>query len=439
MTAGIAVRDLVLAETAATRGCRQDATRSSRSRRTRPWISIRSGADRVPRVYFSRANTAWLFLALGACASAPRSPGPAGSPGPGPETYEGKAPASGQGHELFWAGSASWEFHSPEEIVERMQRSRVQFVLVPRGEPFTDMERQRSARALWPQSKREHSFPRVVKGPYGPRVVGTDVPPEIAAIAEQAEPAYQAGRYAEAERHYRRILEIQPGFYPALLEIGSCAYRAGDHRTALARYDAAIAGNPLDCRGHFYKANALVELGRIDEAVQAFARALVLSPRHDQLRQGIEERQGQIHRHLRGDLLLPEVMVREDGPDHATIESVSAAHWLAYGRCKALWMMDAGWRREVTGSPEHRFSTQEEMECLSQLLSVYVEHRDETTVRRDPMLDRLVEIVMAGYGSEFVAFELAARQAPHVTLMLDEAQRQSIQELVLKYVLVPAK
>ena len=368
------------------------------------------------------------LLVLAACASAPR-------PSPPPEAGPVQPVRIGP-------GDAKASVLSPAEIFERIEQSN-HYVLDGHEGPFTDQERNRNARALWPEGMTEIDFPRLKQGgPDGSRVVETESSPEITALFEQAEPDYEAHRYAKAERYYRRILELKPGYYPALLEIGNCAYMAGDFQEAVPRFDAAIRANPLDHRGHFYKADALVELGRTDEAVVEYAWALVLRPRHDLLRQGIEARRHRIHRDLRGDLLLPDVMVRQDGPDTVTIEMpvpVQGGHWLAFGSCKAVWLIDADYRRKKTGSPDHAFSTVEEQECATLLLALYKAQREEKGAPEDPRLELLGEIFQAGYGDEFIIFELGTRRAPHLTLLLDDSARRSLHDYVLRYVLVPAK
>lgn len=89
---------------------------------------------------------------------------------------------------------------------------------------------------------------------------------------------HQAGRLAEAERGYRRVLKAQPNHADAMHLWGVLALQQGNAREAVTRIEKAlrIAGPNGD-----YLANlgsALRKLGRAGEAEQAYRKALALAP-----------------------------------------------------------------------------------------------------------------------------------------------------------------
>ncbi|MEX2435475.1 MAG: tetratricopeptide repeat protein [Balneolaceae bacterium] len=63
------------------------------------------------------------------------------------------------------------------------------------------------------------------------------------------------------------------------------AYRNGDYEQAVELFNSAIEQNPDDARLHFNLGNALAELGRVEEAMEAFNRYKSLSdqPRNEAL------------------------------------------------------------------------------------------------------------------------------------------------------------
>jgi tetratricopeptide (TPR) repeat protein len=122
----------------------------------------------------------------------------------------------------------------------------------------------------------------------------------------------QAGRLAEAERCYRRVLAVAPTDAEALHLLGVIASQSGHYDRAVkligrairenrhnpayygnrgvalqhlkrldeavASYDRAIALDPGLAAAHYNRGNALRDLGRLDEAVASYQRAIALNP-----------------------------------------------------------------------------------------------------------------------------------------------------------------
>jgi len=64
-------------------------------------------------------------------------------------------------------------------------------------------------------------------------------------------------------------------------ELGVKAYNAGKFQTAVNLLTRASAANPYDARIHYYRANALVKLGRHKEAIREYGVAYSLDPGGD--------------------------------------------------------------------------------------------------------------------------------------------------------------
>ncbi len=140
------------------------------------------------------------------------------------------------------------------------------------------------------------------------KATATDVTGVLAAGFEH----HQAGRLAEAEACYRRVLAAQPGNADALHLLGVIAHQAGraslaveliaqaiklnphnpfyfsnlgNAQTALGRFhqalasiDKALALQPADPLAHNNRGNALTELKRYEEALVSYDKALALKP-----------------------------------------------------------------------------------------------------------------------------------------------------------------
>jgi protein O-GlcNAc transferase len=89
---------------------------------------------------------------------------------------------------------------------------------------------------------------------------------------------HQAGRLADAEALYRRILAVQPNHAEALRLLGVIAQQVGRHDLAVGWIRQAIALNPNNPDAHSNLGEACHSLGRMDEAIATFRRAVELKP-----------------------------------------------------------------------------------------------------------------------------------------------------------------
>jgi tRNA (mo5U34)-methyltransferase len=114
-----------------------------------------------------------------------------------------------------------------------------------------------------------------------------DPPPHIAPAAPQPDVAellaaglehHKGGRLAEAEAHYRRILDAVPDRADVLHLLGGLVFQTGRHGAAIELIDRAIECNGNDPSYHCSRGLVLQSLNRLDEAVASYDRALALDP-----------------------------------------------------------------------------------------------------------------------------------------------------------------
>ena len=99
--------------------------------------------------------------------------------------------------------------------------------------------------------------------------------PEAFALAREH---HQAGRLAEAEGLYGRILTVAPNHADCLHLMGVLANQTGRGELAVRLIGEAIARDGSDAAYHSNLGNALHALGRLDEADGSYRRALALKP-----------------------------------------------------------------------------------------------------------------------------------------------------------------
>jgi tetratricopeptide (TPR) repeat protein len=89
-----------------------------------------------------------------------------------------------------------------------------------------------------------------------------------------------ATRSADAERTYKRLLEIAPNHHIALHNLGNLAVKQGDYEGALELYIRAITVKPDYLMAYSHLADALKGLSRFKEAYKHYERVLMLEPQN---------------------------------------------------------------------------------------------------------------------------------------------------------------
>jgi tetratricopeptide (TPR) repeat protein len=97
-----------------------------------------------------------------------------------------------------------------------------------------------------------------------------------AAHALRADILRQLGREDDYIAGLRDALKVDPGYYPARLELGVVLAQRGELVQAQEQLEAVLRQQPLNPRAHFNYATLLTQLGRWQEARRHFARALEL-------------------------------------------------------------------------------------------------------------------------------------------------------------------
>lgn len=90
--------------------------------------------------------------------------------------------------------------------------------------------------------------------------------------------AHRAGRIADAERHYRRVLAVRPEHALAWRHLGALLCQNGRYEEGAASLREHVAFAPESPAGHADLGRALRCLGRLDEAVAEYRLASQLGP-----------------------------------------------------------------------------------------------------------------------------------------------------------------
>ncbi len=321
-----------------------------------------------------------------------------------------------------------------DEIAQRIQAGGARYVEHPLS-ALTDVPEARIAETLWPKREEQLAFPTVLSGAVAVSSMAVDA--RAMEKIQQAEAPLAEGKYDAATALYREALTLCPRCYVALLQLGEVSRLTHRLPDALRYYEDALRLNPLDYRPLYYKGLALLEGEQPKAALEAWTAALALHPRNAVLLELLRRQAQRLRIVVVGDTVLPRAFARRKGEVvELYADTERGRYWLAYARCKALWLGDAEHRKEMTGSERHRFSSAEELECLTALTESYAAaSKADDVFRDDPNVERIARILSEKRGQELILFELAARISPHATLPLARGDRAAIERFISRFVL----
>jgi Flp pilus assembly protein TadD len=107
---------------------------------------------------------------------------------------------------------------------------------------------------------------------------------ELVAQRERAFELCNAGRHAESEALFRRLVEFMPGDPDVLAILGYFSFRRGEAKQAAALLERAIANAPPRADLHFNLALALEAAGNSGAALAQAGAALNIDPAFDPAR-----------------------------------------------------------------------------------------------------------------------------------------------------------
>jgi tetratricopeptide (TPR) repeat protein len=83
---------------------------------------------------------------------------------------------------------------------------------------------------------------------------------------------------ADAMASYQKVLQLDPNYAPAHINLGTLYYNQSDYEQAEAHYRAAIVADSRYALAYFDLGNVLDETQRVEEAIAAYKAALQLAP-----------------------------------------------------------------------------------------------------------------------------------------------------------------
>jgi tetratricopeptide (TPR) repeat protein len=103
---------------------------------------------------------------------------------------------------------------------------------------------------------------------------------DITSLAEKAVQLHRSGKLDDAAAIYHDILALDPHHGAVLHNLGVISAARGDHVSAIARFDEALAANARYLPAHIHRAMSAEALGNVDGAIRGFEQVCHADPGH---------------------------------------------------------------------------------------------------------------------------------------------------------------
>lgn len=168
------------------------------------------------------------------------------------------------------------------------------------------------------------------------------------ALLRSALEHHQAGRLADAERLYGRVLEAEPGNLDALNLRGVLAQHMGQSDVAESFMRRALAVDPRFADAHYNLGIALKEQGRLEDAVSAYRESLRLGEPSPDALHNLGDCLRELARHDEARESLRQSLAIDDG-DPNVHNSLGSVHY----ETGALGEAIASYTRAIELDPDH--------------------------------------------------------------------------------------
>lgn len=164
-----------------------------------------------------------------------------------------------------------------------------------------------------------------------------EIEPSSRALLDLALGYTSAARLRDAERTYRRLLELEPANATALHNLGNLSYKWGDLEASIEYYRKSLVARPDYMLAQLHLAETLRHAGQFEESYRAYEGVLELEPRssldvqaYDDALYQLASLDIQMGAHERAGRLLVELL--EANPEHPSANYALGQVLLTMGR-----------------------------------------------------------------------------------------------------------
>ena len=265
-------------------------------------------------------------------------------------------------------------------------------------------------------------------------------------LYQQAEAAFQKRNFAEAQKHYQAVLDIEPTNYMARMGVGDTFFARGNFKEAADWFEKAGALEPDKEIAYRYWGDALLRLGKRNEALEKYLSAVIAEPYNGYPRRALAAGcQALLLKPWMAAAKLPLAEVKDGskGPEILLPKGFNALH-VVYTTARAQWQTENKARRFPAGTA-YRHTLEEEIHALSLLIKIHGELKQSgqpppaelatALAEAESSIAELAEIEKAGLLPAHVFFFRADQDIAQDYPAYREANREKLREYLWKYYL----
>ena len=226
---------------------------------------------------------------------------------------------------------------------------------------------------------------------------------EVDEAMKAAEADFARGDYDKARNGYIRAMLLEPNNYEAALFTGDVYFKQHVQGSAGEWFARAVQINPDRETAYRYWGDALMALGKNEEARVKFIEAIVAEPYNRSPWQGAQKwaHENKAELHLLKLQDKSQVTVKDEGHINLTLDDSTlkkkgdpnGVAWMVYGMSRAGWRGDR-FKKEFPNEPQYRHTMKEEADSLDLMVKVLKEQKDYAKKMKelDPGLLEVIQI-----------------------------------------------
>lgn len=261
-----------------------------------------------------------------------------------------------------------------------------------------------------------------------------DVEPLFSAASD----AFAARDFEQARRLYREAVEIRPSYFKSYTYLGNALYFLARYAEAQRVFEQALRLNPYDYQAHLFLGDTLHQLGHYDEAKRSLTHAFVLNRDNEVVQERLRGSLAKMGLALRDGRIEPRVRILPSVGDEVVIQldKEEGERWYALAACLACWAYEDGCR-ERAPSDQDPLRIAMYRECLLNQAASVAARSEAGAPAADERI--LLAAIEDGFLEAIVFWEVLAKRAPAVMLLIPDELRADVLRYIERYVFVSTR